>query len=122
MKEGVIVPVYKGKGKDPLMPESYRGITMSSVIAKTFELILLNRMSPILEEMGFPDINQTAFQRGISCSDAVFSTQEVLLNYIRQNNKPFLCLYDIEKAFDSIEFPILLSHLFSLGLMVRCGD
>ena len=35
MKEGVIVPVYKGKGKDPLMPESYRGITMSSVIANS---------------------------------------------------------------------------------------
>ena len=30
--------------------------------------------------------------------------------------KPFLCLYDIEKAFDSVEFPILLRHLFSIGI------
>ena len=29
---------------------------------------------------------------------------------------PFLCLYDIEKAFDSVEFPILLSHLYSAGI------
>ena len=116
LKEGVVVPVYKGKGKDPLIPNSYRGITMSSVIAKTLEIVLLKRMSPILDEIGFPDMNQTAFQKGISCSDAIFSTQEVLVNYIRQGNNPFLCLYDIEKAFDIVEFPILLSHLYSLGI------
>lgn len=36
-----------------------------------------------------------------------FSTQEVLVNYIRQGNNP----YDIEKASDSVEFSILLHHL-----------
>ena len=72
--------------------------------------------SPVLDEIGFPDINQTAYQKGISCADAIFSTQEVLLNYIRQGESPFLCFYDIEKAFDSVEFPILLHHLFSIGI------
>ena len=81
LKEGVVVPVYKGKGKDS---SSFRGSTMSSIIAKTLEIVLLKRMSPILDEIGFPDMNQTAFQKGISCSDAIFSTQEVLVNYIRQ--------------------------------------
>ena len=74
-------------------------------------------MSPILDGLSFPDINQTAFQKGISCSDAIFSTQEVLLHYIRQGEHPFLCLYDIEKAF---EFPILLSHLHELGINGKC--
>ena len=112
-KEGIIIPVYKGRGKDPLHPMSYRGITLSSIIAKTFEVVILKRMSPILDEQG---INQTAFKRGISCNDAIFSTQEVLLNYIRQGENPFLCFYDIEKAFDSVEFPILLTHLFTAGI------
>ena len=116
LKEGVIIPIYKGKGKDPLLTNSYRGITLSSVIAKTFEIAMLKRLSPFLEEIGFPDINQTAFQRGISCTDAIFSTQEVLLNYIRQGDNPFLCFYDIEKAFDSVEFPVLFHHLYSIGI------
>ena len=116
LKDGVIVPVYKGKGQNPLVPDSYRAITMSSVIAKSLEIILLKHMPPILDEMGFPDMNQIAFQKGVSCSDAVFSTQEVLLNYIRQGHIPFLCFYDIEKAFDSVEFPVLLSHLYSMGI------
>ena len=115
-KEGVIIPVYKGRGKDPLLASSYRGITFSSIMAKSLEIVILKRMSPFLDEIGFPDVNQTAYQKGVSCTDAIFSTQEVLLNYIRQGEKPFLCLYDIEKAFDSVEFPILLQHIFSIGI------
>ena len=41
------------------MPGSYRGITLSSVIAKTLEIILLQRLYPALEERGF------AYQKGI---------------------------------------------------------
>ena len=111
MKEGVVVPVYKGKGKDPLIPNSYHGITMSSVIAETLEIVLLKCMSPILDEIGFPDMNQTAFQKGIS---AIFSTQEVLVNYILQGTS-YACIYDIEKTVGSVEFPILLSHLLFVG-------
>ena len=107
----------KERVKTPCSPcSSYRGITLSSIMAKTLEILILNRMSPVLDEIGFPDINQTAYQKGISCADAIFSTQEVLLNYIRQGESPFLCFYDIEKAFDSVEFPILLHHLFSIGI------
>ena len=62
LNEGLIIPVHKGKGKDPFKPESYRGITLSSVISKLFEIILLRRLSPILEEVGVPDFAQTAYQ------------------------------------------------------------
>ena len=49
-KEGILIPIYKGKGKDPLIPASYRGITLTSVIAKSFEILLLDRMLPILKD------------------------------------------------------------------------
>ena len=116
LNEGLIIPVHKGKGKDPFKPESYRGITLSSVISKLFEIILLRRLSPILEEVGVPDFAQTAYQKGISCADAIFATQEALLTHVCDGGKPFLCLYDIEKAFDSVELPILLKQLFSIGI------
>ena len=29
LKQGVVVPVYKGSGKDPLLVESYRGLVLS---------------------------------------------------------------------------------------------
>ena len=38
----MVVPVYKGGGKDPLKVNSYRGITLStSVMAKVLEFLLL---------------------------------------------------------------------------------
>ena len=74
LNEGLIISVYKGNGKDPLLPDSYRGITLSSVITKLFEIVLLQRLTPLLEEVGFADFSQTAYQKGISCSDAIFAT------------------------------------------------
>ena len=50
-KHGIIVPAFKGKGKDPLLVNSYRGITFTSVLAKVLEN-LLNRMSNILDDSG----------------------------------------------------------------------
>ena len=41
---GLITPVYKGKGKDPQVRGSYRGITLSSVLAKSLEFVLLERI------------------------------------------------------------------------------
>ena len=34
LKQGITIPVYKGGGKDPLDVNSYRGITINSVISK----------------------------------------------------------------------------------------
>ena len=76
LKLGVIIPVYKGKGCDPLDPNSYRGITLTSVLSKCLEKILLHCMEMPLKEAGFPHSSQTAYQRSVSCADAIFSTQE----------------------------------------------
>ena len=67
LKEGVVVPIYKGKGKDPLLPSSYRGITLSSTIAKTLEVVLLKCMSPILHERSFPDKPNGVPERNFMC-------------------------------------------------------
>ena len=41
LKRGVVVPVYNGGGKDPMKVDSYRGITLTSMIAKVLEFLLL---------------------------------------------------------------------------------
>ena len=41
LKMGAIVLVYKGGGKDPLRMDSYHGITLTSVIAKVLESLVL---------------------------------------------------------------------------------
>ena len=70
---GVICPIYKGRGKDPLSCHSYRGITLTSVLMKVFEYAILNRLQPVLQENGHPSLTQTAYQKHISCQDAIFA-------------------------------------------------
>ena len=60
LKQGVIVPVYKGGGKDPLNVNSYRGITINSVISKVLETLFLNRLEPLFMDAGVPHPNQSA--------------------------------------------------------------
>ena len=50
----VITPVYKGSGKDPLDRGSYRGISVTPIIAKLLELLILARLQTHLQELGFP--------------------------------------------------------------------
>ena len=112
----IIVPIYKGKGRDPLSMDNYRGISLTSVVGKLFERILLQRITPVLKESGIPHFTQTAYQAGISCSDPTAVVQEAVKKYIEDGSTAYQCFYNLEKAFDSIEYSVLLDHLYKSGV------
>ena len=116
LRVGIITPIYKRKGKDPLDVSSYRGITISSVFAKLYETLILDRMSPIVDILNLPDCLQTAYRKGLSCSDAIFFTQETILSFLNDGGHPLLGMYDLEKAYDSVEHCILLERLLEVGV------
>ena len=116
LKNGILIPIYKPKGKDPLLPTSYRGITLTSVIARTLENLLLDRMLPTLGNRCIPQLTQTAYQRGVSCVDATFTCQETISKFIREGDTVYSCFYDLAAAFDTVEYPVLLSHLKNSGI------
>ena len=62
-------------------------------------------------EAGVSHINQTAYRKNVGCIDAIFATQETIAKYVREGS-----LYNLHKAFDSVEFPVLLDRLFSTGI------
>jgi hypothetical protein len=45
---GVVVPVYKDGGKDPLKMDSHRGITLTSMVSKGLEFLILERLQQLL--------------------------------------------------------------------------
>ena len=73
-------------------------------------------MLPILNDNNLPQLTQTAYQRGISCSDAIFSCQEVISKLIREGDSVYSCFYNLASAFDTVEYPILLDHLKNAGI------
>ena len=116
LKHGITIPIYKGGGKDPLEANSYRGITLTSVISKVLESLILLRMEPLINGSGLLHLNQSAYRKRVSCADAIFATQEIINRYMQENSKVFLCLYDLQKAFDTVEIPVLLHRLFAAGI------
>ena len=70
----ILSPVYKGAGKDPLERGSYRGISVTPVISKLLETLILLRLEPHLQELGIPYSNQTGYRRHISCADAALQS------------------------------------------------
>ena len=99
---------------------NYRGITLTSVLSKCLEILILERLESLFCERGFPHPSQTAYQRGLSCIDAIFSTQEIILKHIREGDTPYLCVFYLEKAFDFVEYSILLYHIYKLGVNGKC--
>ena len=114
--EAIIVPLYKGNGKNPLLTNSYRGISLTSIVSKLFERILLNRCLPVLQDANIPHCTQTAYQVGISCSDPTEVVQEAIRSLIQHGGSAFQLFYDLEKAFDSVEYCIRLDHLYKAGI------
>ena len=71
-------------------------------------------------EANVPHMNQSAYKKRVSCADAIFASQEVIARYLRGGSTVYMCLYDLHKAFDSIEYPVLLKRLYDLGVNGKC--
>ena len=80
-------------------------------------------LRPVLADADVPHsshCNQSAYPRNVSCADAIFATQETISRYISDGSNVFMCLYDLQKAFDSVEYPILFQRLLDVGVNGRC--
>ena len=83
-KNGILVPVYKGGGKDPLLMNNYQGVALTSTVGKVLEFLILGRLSAVFKEAGIPHVNQTAFRKAASFEDAISATQEAIAKYLRE--------------------------------------
>jgi len=79
-------------------------ITGLSTGYKVMELVILNQVQPILQEQGMPQQFQTAYCKKTSCADAIFANMESIMHYTNQGDRIFMCAYDLEKAFDTVEY------------------
>ena len=85
LKTGIVT--HKGGGKDPLNTNSYRGITLTSVLAKILESLFITRLQCHFLERNIPHLNQTAYCKDVSCTEAIISTMEVISTYSQCSRK-----------------------------------
>jgi len=105
--KGIIVPLIKNMDGDKTSCDNYRGITLSSVLSKVFELVLMNDLQSYLKS----DNLQFGFKQYSSCAHAIFTLRSVVDHYCRSGSTVTICALDISKAFYHVDHYKLLSLL-----------
>ena len=116
MKKGAIITLYKGGNKSKDNPDSYRAITLSSVLLKLLERILLTRIQ--LFDTVSPPIHamQGGFQKNVGCLMTSFLLRESIFYAKENGSKLHVCFLDVKKAFDCVWHEGLFYKLYNSGV------
>ena len=98
---GIIIPIFKNKGSR-LHPENDRPITLLCCCSKLFTTLLNNRLSLFTEEHNTISEAQTAFRKGYSTLDHIFTLHHLINILKERKTKLFSAFVDFEKAFDTV--------------------
>src|SRR3989442_5333089 len=117
LKISKIVPVYK-KGSKSLV-SNYRPISITNPISKVFEKLIHARMVKYLDKYKLLYDYQCGFRKNHSTSYAVIDIVSMIQKELFHGNNVLGIFMDLQKAFDTVNFDILLK---SLSIMASGGS
>ena len=71
---------------------------------------------PFLEDSSHPQLTQSAYRKNVSCVDSIFASQEAVRFFTAEGDHVYSSFYDLQCAFDTVEYCILLEELFNAGV------
>ena len=97
------------KSGDLSKPDNYRGISLTCIIAKVYNRMILNRVrqaiDPLLRK------NQNGFREGRTTTSQILALRRMIEEVKKNNLTAVLCFIDFKKAFDSIHRGMMLKIL-----------
>ena len=114
MKTAIIAPIHKGGSK--LAAKLYRPVALTSHLIKIFEKIVKKRIVVFFEENNLFNNGQHGFRKGRSCLSQLLIHYEDLLNIVGRGKNADVIYLDFSKAFDKVDFNVLLQKLSRLGI------
>ena len=94
--------------------DDFRGISISPVISKLFELAILDRFRSFFSTSD----HQFGFKKNIGCRDAIYCVRNVIENFISRGSTVNMCTLDLSKAFDRMNHSVLFLKLMDRNLPV----
>ena len=93
----------------------YRGISLSPMVAKLFEYVLLE----LYEDQLSSDPLQFGFKKHSGCCHALFTFKQVTKYFIKKGGKVYCAFIDASKAFDKVLHNGLFVKLLKRNVSVK---
>ena len=97
------------KSGDLSLTANYRGISLSSMVAKLVNKMILNRLQPKIDKHLRP--NQNGFRSGRSTTSHILALRRLIEGVKTRNKKAIILYVDFRKAFDSIHRCMMMTIL-----------
>ena len=123
LKQAFVIPVHKS-GTNKSEPSSYRPVSLTSHLVKSFERVLVKAVVGYLDMKGLMDKNQHGSRSGRSTLSQLLQHHDLLLEALENGDNVDVIYLDFAKAFDKVSHDILLRKLktkFGIkGKLGRC--
>ena len=111
------IPLYKGKGKDPLSAASYRNITLCSIVKKVFTSIMRDRILVQVAKL-VPD-NHFGFLPGRGTVDGIAVLKTAIMTAKCNGTSLVVTFLDVKGAYPSVVREILMKVLRRAGMFTK---
>jgi len=115
---GITIPLVKDKTGNINDVYNYRGITLSPIISKLFEVVLLSMCNAVLKT----DSLQFGFKEKVGTVDALFTLTSTIKHFTDRCSAVYLSSLDICKAFDRVNHYKMYMSLLEVGFPVIIVD
>ena len=108
----LIIPILKNNKGDITSCDNYRPISITNILSKIFESVLLHQYEDLLCSQD----HQFGFKKNHSADQCIFLLKELIDMNLSSGSPIYLCFLDASKAFDRINHHTLFCKLLKRGL------
>ena len=103
------------KVNNPTSISEYRPISILPILSKVFERVIFQQITEHIEASFIYDSKQSGFRKGHSTSTVLLKLKDDIRIAMSQGEVTLAILADFSKAFDTVDYQILLRQLHQLG-------